>query len=69
MTETALPHGQRPGKRPRCAICRWWLDNSCHKRSPWIVGGQIVGGHGHVGIWPEVPADSWCGDFAFRQEV
>ena len=69
MTETAIAYGQRTSKRPRCAACRWWLDNSCHKRSPWIVGGQIVGGHGHVGIWPEVPADSWCGDFAFRQEA
>jgi len=69
MTETALTHGHRTSKRPRCAVCRWRLDNSCHKRSPWIVAGQVTGGQGNVGIWPEVPADSWCGDFAFRQEV
>ena len=69
MTETALQQGQRTSKRPRCAICRWRFANACHKRSPWIVEGQVVGGNGHVGVWPEVPADSWCGDFAFRQEV
>lgn len=69
MTETALPHGQRTGKRPRCAICRWRFDNSCHKQAPLIVAGQVAGGHGHIGVWPEVPADSWCGDFSFRQEV
>ena len=69
MTETDLPHGHRTGKRPRCAVCRWWLGSACHKRSPWLVAGQVAGGHGNVGIWPEVPADSWCGDFGYRQEV
>ncbi|QAZ67287.1 hypothetical protein C3Y92_08625 [Solidesulfovibrio carbinolicus] len=69
MTETALKLGQKTGKRTRCAICRWRFDNACHKRSPWIVAGQIVGGQGPVGVWPEVLADSWCGDFSFRQEV
>ena len=38
-------------------------------RPPWIVAGQVTGGHVHIGVWPEVPADSWCGDFAFKQEV
>ena len=69
MTETDLPQGHRTGKRPRCADCRWWLGNAYLKRSPWLVAGQVTGGHGHEGIWPEVPADSWCDDFGYRQEV
>lgn len=69
MTETAIAHGNRPGKRPRCAICRWRFDNACHKGAPMIISGMLAGGNGLVAIWPETPADSWCGDFAYRQEV
>jgi len=29
----------------------------------------VMSGHGRAGIWPETPADSWCGDFDYRQEV
>lgn len=64
-TDTECKSKRQVARRARCASCRWWFDGTCRKRSPLLVSGLIPGGHGHVGVWPETPANSWCGDFAF----
>ncbi len=56
-------------RRTRCATCKWWFDGTCRKRSPWLVSGQVTGGQGFDGVWPRTPSDSWCGDFAFGQDI
>jgi hypothetical protein len=65
----------------RCETCRFWQahedpsQGECRRRSPVLLAGSLGWLDGEdpaLGVWPEVRATDWCGQFSplpIRQKI